>query len=530
MVFHYASQWFGEGAVSQPVDAVAKKLIADLRDLRKEADCENRPIIFIGHSLGGIVIEKAVITAKLQGVPYLRVFNAMAGCVFLGCPFTGSPSQMKAALASTLLSTINMSKNTPMIKMLSEQNQQLIDMRNDFLNIVEQTRMQTCNFWELQETNMNKFSNSSPWLSWSAVSQLIAPKETVEFPGKAGFALNTDHSGLNKFDSPNNGHWITVKNQIKEIANEAGKAVKARLNSLSPKVDEATFEKMRKALLVNMDDPEIDFNDIVDTRKDSMEATSKMTLGIPKLTRFIEGPTPGALMLTLHAGMDKGMRAVAIINKIDEMSKELGSADRAPLKCCYFFADNTQRKNNALSMVKAFCLQLIASSKRLAEHLPGDHKSSHKRLTYDSLSTLADPFVSMTRDQAVGTVYVIIDAIDQIDEHSRKEFFETVMKESLFTSADDPTKWTVKVKYIFIGLARNDIMEAMEKIQNGIILSPEQLGTEAQLLDSLKVMVRHKVTELAKRMKYRKALLFSLRTEILQRSEGNATWYVEFLY
>lgn len=523
MVFQYASQWFGEGAVSQTIEAVAKKLIMELKDKRSE-ECENRPIIFIGHSLGGLVIEKAVIRAKVEGAPFLKVFNAMAGCVFLGCPFAGSPSQMKAALASNVLSLANMGRFTPFLKLLEENNQQLIDMRDEFLNIVEQTKMLTCNFYELQETNMNKFSTASTWLSWTAVSQLIAPEATATFPGKTNLALNTDHSGLNKFDSPNNAHWITIKNRIKEMGNEAQKAIKARQNALSPKVDEATYDRMMKALHVNMDEPEQDLNQILDARGDSMKATAEMTLGVPEVTNFIENPAPGAIMLTLHPGMDKGMRAVAIYQRIMEIIKAPGAADMAPGKVCYFFCDNTQRKNNALSMVKAFCHQLVLGNKRLAEHLPGDHKASDKRLAYDSLDTLADPFISMTRDQGIGTVYVIIDAIDQLEENSRKDFFKTVMQETLFTSTEDLPKWKVKVKYIFIGLARDDITDTMHKVQNGIILSPEQLGTEAQLLDSLKVMVRHKVTDLAKRMKYRKALLFSLRTEILQRSEGNATW------
>ena len=523
MVFQYASQWFGEGAVSQTIEAVAKKLIMELKDKRSE-ECENRPIIFIGHSLGGILIEKAVIRAKVEGAPFLKVFNAIAGCTFLGCPFTGSPSQMKAAFASNLLSLANMGRFTPFLKLLEEDNPQLLGMRDEFLNIVEQTKMLTCNFYELKETNINKFSTASAWLSWTAVSQLVAPEATATFPGKTNLALNTDHSGLNKFDSPNNGHWIAVKNRIKEMANEAQKAIKARQNALSPKVDEATYDRMMKALHVNMDEPEQDLNQILDAKGDSMVATAEMTLGVAEVTNFLEDPAPGAIMLTLHPGMDKGMRAVAIYQRIMKNIKAPGAVDMAPGKMCYFFCDNTQRKNNALSMVKAFCHQLVLGSKRLAEHLPGDHKASDKRLAYDSLDTLADPFISMTRDQGIGTVYIIIDAIDQLEENSRKDFFKTVMQETLFASTEDPPKWKVKVKYIFIGLARADIMDTMHKVQNGIILSPEQLGTEAQLLDSLKVMVRHKVTDLAKRMKYRKALLFSLRTEILQRSEGNATW------
>lgn len=52
----YESHWFGNEAIQQRLPLVADQLLHGLLDLRTE--CMHRPIVFIGHCFGGLVIEK----------------------------------------------------------------------------------------------------------------------------------------------------------------------------------------------------------------------------------------------------------------------------------------------------------------------------------------------------------------------------------------------------------------------------------------------------------------------------------------
>jgi hypothetical protein len=54
-VFGYKSYWFGDDAVKQSLHGVAGQLLCALDDKRK--DCRHRPIIFIGHCFGGLVVQ-----------------------------------------------------------------------------------------------------------------------------------------------------------------------------------------------------------------------------------------------------------------------------------------------------------------------------------------------------------------------------------------------------------------------------------------------------------------------------------------
>ena len=54
--FGYLSEWFGENALETRAASIGEKLLAELKSLR--LDAIDRPLIFVGHSFGGLVILK----------------------------------------------------------------------------------------------------------------------------------------------------------------------------------------------------------------------------------------------------------------------------------------------------------------------------------------------------------------------------------------------------------------------------------------------------------------------------------------
>lgn len=59
MAFGYASYWFGQNAVRQSLDGAGTSLLKELEDKRET--CPHRPIIFVGHCFGGLVIQSVSI-------------------------------------------------------------------------------------------------------------------------------------------------------------------------------------------------------------------------------------------------------------------------------------------------------------------------------------------------------------------------------------------------------------------------------------------------------------------------------------
>ncbi|ODM19338.1 hypothetical protein SI65_05956 [Aspergillus cristatus] len=89
---------------SSPREAIkqhAKTLVKELAEHRRMEDATERPILFICHSVGGIIVKQALIDSKYQATDYdLRSIHILtSGLVFFGTPHNGCN---KANLASFL--------------------------------------------------------------------------------------------------------------------------------------------------------------------------------------------------------------------------------------------------------------------------------------------------------------------------------------------------------------------------------------------------------------------------------------------
>ncbi|RSL85435.1 hypothetical protein CEP52_016143 [Fusarium oligoseptatum] len=57
MAFGYDSLWYGDTGTKKSIEGVARKMLNSLKQARE--NCPHRPIIFIGHCFGGLVLQKA---------------------------------------------------------------------------------------------------------------------------------------------------------------------------------------------------------------------------------------------------------------------------------------------------------------------------------------------------------------------------------------------------------------------------------------------------------------------------------------
>src|SRR6186713_2281792 len=68
----------------------ARNLLSDLTDLRENSETTNLPIIFVAHSLGGLVCENALIISNNAEKHLRRLLECTRAIAFLGTPHCGS--------------------------------------------------------------------------------------------------------------------------------------------------------------------------------------------------------------------------------------------------------------------------------------------------------------------------------------------------------------------------------------------------------------------------------------------------------
>ncbi|KAE8449286.1 hypothetical protein EG329_008186 [Mollisiaceae sp. DMI_Dod_QoI] len=207
----------GEGTSDQILPH-AKTLVADLYAHRYLSNATSRPIIFICHGLGGILVKRALAysnTSRAKQVQHRRsIFTATYGIIFFGTPHNGMSETALQAEAS-LMPTAALSQ---LSSALAKTSHTLQDISDQFAPLTK--RFSIYLFWEQLETrfgttNVYVVDHDSADPGW----------ESAERAG-----LDADHSQMCKFVSENDGRFKLVLSACKRYIQDAPRVVRARWN------------------------------------------------------------------------------------------------------------------------------------------------------------------------------------------------------------------------------------------------------------------------------------------------------------
>jgi len=150
MSYGYNSRTAFSNAVTDINDEAAM-LLDRLDGERQSKDEKTRPIIFVSHSLGGIVVKKvsvllsvmatntdilkALILAHERSRYYADLLNSVRGLIFFGVPHHGSDVAYWGNLAANLLRIFQLgfSTNTNFVEALKRDSQTFTDISQQFI-------------------------------------------------------------------------------------------------------------------------------------------------------------------------------------------------------------------------------------------------------------------------------------------------------------------------------------------------------------------------------------------------------------
>jgi len=142
MTFGYDTKMFGSAAVNQgDIFSHSKNLLYKLKLKRKGA--QNRDIIFIAHSLGGILVKEALRRSQCDPDKAVnKIFDCTTGVLFFGTPHRGS--QKWASLGDGVIkiagSLLRMDMNNQIIRALLPSSAQLELCRDSFVDQLNSRR------------------------------------------------------------------------------------------------------------------------------------------------------------------------------------------------------------------------------------------------------------------------------------------------------------------------------------------------------------------------------------------------------
>ncbi|KAF2252190.1 ribonuclease-like protein p/mrp subunit [Trematosphaeria pertusa] len=202
----------------------AQTLVAELVADRELEDAAERPIIFICHSLGGIIVKRALAysasrTSKL--VAHLHsIFVSTFGILFLGTPHNGSSKANLASTSRRMISALTPSKvvdsQGQLVDALAEGSEILQNITDMFVPLMKNFRIYF--FWEQQKTDLGTT------LAYIVEENSAAP--ILDNTERAG--LPYGHSGMVKFESRSSPGYRLVVAALIRYSKEAPDLVSSR--------------------------------------------------------------------------------------------------------------------------------------------------------------------------------------------------------------------------------------------------------------------------------------------------------------
>lgn len=218
---------FTDGASRDKIHNHAEHLVAELAANRRLRKCMERPIIFVAHSLGGLVVKRALIySSEIRGnyTEHLRsVFVSTYGILFLGTPHKGSDIAEWGSRLEWICGAV-------MPKKFIDSQPQLVDALkkdNETLQNIDRQFIQLTSRFHIYFFHESKPTNLKGTLRFIVDEESASPN--IQDVERAG--IQADHSHMCKFETDGAPGFDLVAEGIQRYAGEAPATIVSRWTS-----------------------------------------------------------------------------------------------------------------------------------------------------------------------------------------------------------------------------------------------------------------------------------------------------------
>ncbi|APA08684.1 hypothetical protein sscle_04g034540 [Sclerotinia sclerotiorum 1980 UF-70] len=215
MAFNYDSNWYGDNAIKVRLDHVADDLRRKV--LRQRKNCSSRPLVFIGHCFGGLVIEKALIKPQMS-----KILDFTIGVILLGTPHRGTDNITSSELLQRIIRAGAAGEAASLIA-LEANNEMVLDAVQGFSMVAHEKNIPVHCFFEQKSSKVSKMFGDD-------YKDFIVDEKSAILDGCERYGLPLDHYQLNKFSDPKDGNWRELSDVITNLCDNAHQELANRKN------------------------------------------------------------------------------------------------------------------------------------------------------------------------------------------------------------------------------------------------------------------------------------------------------------
>ncbi|GAW22654.1 hypothetical protein ANO14919_121960 [Xylariales sp. No.14919] len=319
--FGYSSGLNRESVLN--IQDFASNLLACVHHCPVVASNTSGPILFVGHSMGGLVIKKAYILAR-QGLEYNNLADRIRAIFFLATPHQGAGV---AQLLSRVLALAPGSR--PFVNDLLPQSGMLQTINEEFPRYCQE--LQLFSFYETQP------------MHYGVGKGLIVEKHcaVMNYPNERRTYLDANHRDVARFATPGEPSYILVRNALATTIDSQRAALRPEARGL----DHVELEALSKFLGIS-GAPE---DDLITNESQKLLGSCQWLIEKDSFEQWRDALTSKVFWLRGRPGAGKSVLASHVINHLRALN----------LDCCYFFFTNGDNgKTTINSLLRSMAWQM----------------------------------------------------------------------------------------------------------------------------------------------------------------------------
>ncbi|KAI5779614.1 hypothetical protein EDC01DRAFT_671014 [Geopyxis carbonaria] len=230
LTYGYDSTLFGDtGNSDASIHEFARHFLEAVKDARNKPQEAHRPIIFIAHSLGGLVLKHALAEASKGDDKEKAIFQSCYAAFFFGVPNRGLENSQ----------LITMAKGRKLVDDLGADSQVLPYIDREFQRVFTFTDAKIYSIYETKDTRSFEYNPEKKTYEMTGPMVRMVSRDSALYSRRNEknynhLSSNGNHVNMIKFDSRTNTDYKMIRAKISECVEEAPRAIKKRLSMHRP--------------------------------------------------------------------------------------------------------------------------------------------------------------------------------------------------------------------------------------------------------------------------------------------------------
>ncbi|KAJ5363029.1 hypothetical protein N7541_003873 [Penicillium brevicompactum] len=387
----------------------AKNLLYDLESTRRKTP--TRPLIFVAHSLGGILVKEVLRRAESDPDDKIkRVYFSTIGVFFFGTPHRGSKEWVNTAqIATRIVNNIGLTANTKILQALLPDSESLELCRETFASQWS-NRKDTITVRSFQE------SKGITGFAFGGMNKLIVPSESSSLDDTAQRARSLDKSHIDmvKFSGKDDQGYEWVKQDIEELMEKAVDFEKRQILE-----DETPNEVRGKCLQVFRTS---NYEQFKDRNAERLDNTCEWFLRHPNFQKWKESETSNILWVSADPGCGKSVLAKYLVEK-----EKCLEPSKTRAVCYFFFKDDDESQMSSATALSAILHQLFSQRVDLINpYAMKDYKVEGQKLP-GLFEKLWNILLKAAQDSKAGEIICILDGLDECPKNERSQILKALI-------------------------------------------------------------------------------------------------------